>query len=97
MMNELEAERPGAVKLLAINEVGRESSTDLMAALGDIPLLQDVMQGSAWTSWEPTYRDVVIVNGDGVRVDVYNLTSNDLGQPDNYAELKAKLLAAIDG
>lgn len=97
MMKEIEAERPGAVQLLAINEAGYESSTDLMAGLGDIPLLQDVAEDAVWSSWNATYRDVVIVNGEGMRVSVYNLTSYDLGQEANYAELKARLLAAIDG
>lgn len=96
MMSELETERAGAIQLLAINEVGHESGTETMAALGDIPLLQDTMQGDVWASWSAGYRDVVIVDGEGVRVEAYNLTTFDLSNPDNYAALKAKLLAAID-
>lgn len=94
MMKELEAEAPGTFQLLAINEVGHEGSTDEMAMLGDLPLLQDVDGDRVWTSWAAVYRDVVIVDKAGERVEAYNLTTYDLGNPDNYAALKAKLLAA---
>lgn len=41
-----------------------------------------------------TYRDVIILDETNTQVDVFNLTDNDLGNPDNYATLKAKLKAA---
>ena len=94
MMTELAAEAPGAVQLLAVNAVGFESSTEGMAALGDLPLLQDTEAEQAWTRWAVTYRDVIIVDADGYPVDVYNLTLHDLSDPDSYSELKAKLRAA---
>jgi len=97
MMTELDSERAGAIALLAINEVGHESATETMAALGDIPLLQDTTQAGAWAGWAAVYRDVIIVNAKGERVEAFNLTTHDLSNPDNYAALKAKLLAAIDG
>ncbi len=97
MMNELDSERAGAIKLVAINQVGFESSTEGMADLGDIPLLQDTAEVNAWVSWAAVYRDVIIVDAKGERVEAFNLTTHDLSNPDNYAALKAKLLAAIDG
>lgn len=94
MMTELEAEAPGAFQILAVNDVGFEDSTDGMAELGDLPLLQDTAEIDADGNWAAEYRDVVIVDGDGLRVEAYNLTVHDLSDPANYAELKAKLLAA---
>lgn len=95
-MKEIEAERPGAVQLLAVNQVSLEAHTDGMAMLGDLPLLQDTASALAWASWGAEYRDVVIVDREGMRVEAYNLTLHDLGQPENYAALKAKLLAVVD-
>lgn len=94
MMKELESEHPGAVQLLAINQAGHEASTETMAALGDIPLLQDTPDANVWASWTAVYRDVVIVDAEGMRVEAYNLTTHDLSNPTNYADLKAKLLDA---
>jgi hypothetical protein len=94
MMNELSSEHPGAVQLMAVNQVGHESSTDTMADLGDIPLLQDTAETDAWTTWNVEYRDVVIVNTEGKQVEAYNLTTYDLSNPDNYATLKDKLRTA---
>lgn len=41
-----------------------------------------------WTTWAPTYRDVVILGPDNVEYAVYNLTSNDLSDPSAYAALR---------
>ena len=60
-----------------------------MSDLGDLPLLQD--EANVWSDWNVTYRDVVILDGNNEAVDVYNLTENDLSDPDNYAALAALL------
>ena len=91
MQLELDAEGlTTPIKLLAINEDGYESSLPGMASLGDIPLLQDTEEAQVWTSWEANYRDVIIVDTDGVQVGVYNLTQNTLSNEGNYAELKSR-------
>ena len=95
-MKEIEAERPGVVQLTAVNAVGFESEVEGMAMLGDIPLLQDVDPDRVWTSWGAVYRDVVIVDRDGFRVEAYNLTQFDLSRPENDSTLKTKLLAVVD-
>ncbi len=54
----------------------------------------DTAAAHAWGTWNPVYRDVIIVDAEGNRVEAYNLTTYDLGNPDNYAALKAKLQSA---
>ena len=78
--------------LLAVNEVGHEAGNPTMAALGDLPLLQDTVAEGAWTSWSVTWRDVVLLDEDNRVVGVYNLTSNDLADPANYATLQDMIL-----
>lgn len=49
-----------------------------------------------WESWAATYRDVQVVDAEGARVAVYNLTDHDLADADNYETLKEMLLDAVD-
>ncbi len=95
MQKELAQEMPGLkLQLLAVNEVGHEGGLMTMADLGDLPLLQDVAETRAWSTWKAVYRDVVIVDANGKIVDVYNLTVNNLGDAARYQELKQKLIDA---
>lgn len=48
-----------------------------------------------WDSWQITYRDVVILDGNNVPVAVFNLTSNDLQNSANYQALKDLLLSFV--
>jgi hypothetical protein len=95
MQNELETENPGTIiRLLGCNQIGAEAGNDENCAGRDLPWLQDTIDQHVWTQWQVTYRDVVILDADNIPVDVYNLTTYDLANPANYAELKARLRAA---
>lgn len=71
-----------------------------MTADRTTPWLQDVdgnanQSSDVWYDlWDVTYRDVIIVNGQNESVDVYNLTTNDLGVAANYATMREKLVDA---
>ncbi len=78
-----------------MNEVGQESGLPTMAALGDLPLLQDTLLVDAWGSWEVTYRDVVLLDEDNVEVGVFNLTVHDLNDPLNYQALSDLITAEL--
>ena len=57
-----------------------------------IPFLQDVKDVNAWRKWEVVYRDVIILDRDGVPVGVFNLTEHDLSMMGEYETLKGMLL-----
>jgi len=97
MQDELEAAGIGDVHLLGINEVGHEGAIALMSESGDIPLLQDTTDVNAWELWEVTYRDVIVSDRNGDVVDIFNLTGQSLGLPENYDALKALLIGALSG
>lgn len=98
MQQELASERPDLpISLLTINEDGYQSGLETMSGLGDLPVLQDGASSGVWDSWEATWRDVIIVDEEGIAVYNYNLTDNDLGDPINYEQLKSILIAVAEG
>ena len=62
----------------------------------DIPWLQDIEEVDAWNQWDVRYRDVYILDQRGSLRFIYNLTINDLGNPDNLDLLKNAMTGLID-
>ena len=56
-----------------------------------IPWLQDTAGVDAWGAWEVANDDVVILDTENKKLEVYNLITHDLRTPTDYAELKALL------
>ena len=94
MQAELSAEGHD-IPILAINEIGF-TGLDGMSALGDLPVLQDTAEEDVWADWDVTFRDVVILDRDNQKVGEFNLTTDSLSNPENYAALKALLIAAAE-
>ena len=101
MQGELDAEYPLLkIQLLGINEKGQESGNTNATNGRDIPWLQDVdLDGNgradvAYDLWDVTFRDVVILDGNNVQVDVYNLNDHNLAEAEEYAALKEMLIDA---
>lgn len=94
MQKELEAEAPGAIRLLGVNGIGLEADNATMTNGRVLPWLQDVAGVDVWTKWGVTYRDVVILDATGTVRGAYNLTVHDLNVAANRDELKAQLKAA---
>jgi hypothetical protein len=79
---------------VGFNSIGLEVGNPAMCEGRDLPWLQDTVEVRAEESWNPVYRDVVILDEDNVPVSVYNLTDHNLLEAAKYEELKAILLAA---
>jgi hypothetical protein len=94
MQKELDAELGAKVQLLGVNGIGQEAGNPSITANRTIPWLQDTASEAVWASWNVTYRDVVVLDGENRPVAIYNVTSNNLGIPENYAALKQILLDA---
>lgn len=77
-----------------INEVGHEVDLEVMAGSIDLPLLQDTEEADVWNTWAVTYRDVILLDASGAYSGVYNLTDNDLADPENLEALEALVAAA---
>ena len=96
MQKELDAElggEPGSkVQLLGVNGIGQDAGNPAITARRTLPWLQDTASDAVWVSWNVSYRDVVVLDGENRPVAIYNVTSNNLGVPENYAALKQILL-----
>jgi hypothetical protein len=89
MQSELEAEYPALdIQILGVNGVGFEVANSVITDGRDLPWLQDVAAQDVWTSWNVTYRDVIILDPYNQVYAVYNLTSNSLAIPPNFDALK---------
>lgn len=87
---------------MAVNEQGQEFGNEFLEE--DLPCLQDGEKGP-WTTWDPIYRDVIVLDGENRKVAVFNLTDTPLANYDvgtqsyvtntaNYAALRSILLGA---
>ncbi|MCH5377650.1 MAG: dockerin type I domain-containing protein [Planctomycetes bacterium] len=101
MQGELDAEYPVLrIQLMGVNELGQEAGNANTTDGRDIPWLQDVDDNGnaradvASDLWNVTFRDVVILDGNNVKVGVYNLTQHNLAVAENYSTLKSMLIDA---
>ena len=63
----------------------------------DLPLLQETAEYPVWDDWAAEWRDVFVLDADGVVVDIYNLTSHSLGEEANVAEFEQIIATALGG
>ena len=84
------------IRIIGINETGHETGNDLMCDGRDLPWLQDTDATQVWDRWTHVYRDVIIVGPDNVPIEAFNLTTQDLSDPANYAALRQKFLDAAN-
>ena len=101
-MDSLEAEiaaeaRSLDVRIVGVNEIGQESGNPLIAPLCELPWLQDTEAQRVWERWEPSYRDVIVLDEENERVAVFNVTTYDLGTPANFDSLKTLLTGIAAG
>ncbi len=101
MQSELDETYPALrIQLLGVNQRGQEPGNANATDGRDIPWLQDVDENQnsagdvADDLWDVAYRDVVILDGENVQVGVFNLSANDLGEPEHYAALREMLVDA---
>ena len=95
-MNAVSTEFP--IALIAVNENGHgnPSNYESTGDLGILPVLEDTADADVWGLWEVTYRDVIILNPCGEKAGVYNLSTHNLSDAADYAELKQLLLDAAN-
>lgn len=81
--------------ILGINAVGMEGGNPAITAERSLPWLQDVASVEAWEAWGVTYRDVRVLDEDGVLVGIFNLTEHDLAEPESLAALQEMIESAV--
>lgn len=93
MQNEL-SDTPTSVRILGVNAVDAVAGNETIVVDRTLPWLQDDAAVDAWGAWEVRWRDVVVLDAEGKRLHVYNLTEHDLADEAHYDALKNALEAA---
>ena len=96
MQKELDADYPELdIQLLGVNQEGYAGGNGSMTLGRDIPWLQDVDGASdVWTSWNVTFRDVVILDAENTKEGTFNVTSYNLQLLEDYTALRQMLVEA---
>lgn len=82
--------------ILGVNAAGLEVGNVTVTADRTLPWLQDTDSVDAWGAWGVTWRDVWVLDPDGVLVGIMNLTEHDLSAPENFAALQELIESADD-
>ena len=77
------------VAIIGVNETGYESASEAFCEGRALPWLQDTPQSAMWQSWGVVYRDVFILDSEGMLLEAYNLSMHDLAV--DYDDLKGIL------
>ena len=94
MQAEILAANPESkIRVIGVNQTGQEAWNDVAVEGNVAPWLQDV-DDTVWTSWQAAWRDVVVLDAENRKVAVFNLIEHDLVNAEDYAALRAILLAA---
>jgi hypothetical protein len=97
MQNELIQEYPNLpIKLLSINQIGAENGISSFNETHGLPMVNDNANDNIWLQWESQWRDFYILNKQNELLEIYNLTEHNLNDPQNYQELKQKLVDAVE-
>lgn len=81
------------VKLFVIADLDSDGATAAFTMGNSLPVLQDNRVANVQRNWMAAIRDVVVVDDEGTRRLVYNLTTRSLTDSTFYDDLKARLLA----
>ena len=82
------------VQILGMNQLGHEGGNSTISQDNTIPWLQDGDtdndgQSDVWlNSWAFTFRDVVIVGPNNEVLDIFNVTTQNLAEGENFNQLK---------
>lgn len=93
MQQELQSTHPELdIIVFGVNYAGHESGVSETVEGRTLGLLQDTDAANVVSSWNPTYRDVVILNESNEISATFNLTDFDLSDPGNYTTLRDLLI-----
>lgn len=81
------------VPIHGLNAAGLEAFNAAFVEGRDLPWLQDPDDG-VWNAWGAVWRDLYLVDAQGVLLERWSLTDVDLREPANHQGIKAAILEA---
>lgn len=93
MQRNFDALTPAApIQIVVVNEIGAESATRSVIEGRSLPFVQDVTAARVWRAWGAALRQLWIVDGQGRRVEVIDITTRPLTDPSNATAVQSRLL-----
>jgi hypothetical protein len=94
MQREITASMPTRpVKFFVIADLDSDGATSVFTMGVTLPVLQDNRTANVQANWMAAIRDVVLVDDEGTRRLVYNLTTRSLEESVYYNDLKSRILS----
>lgn len=92
MQRNFDALSPASIQIVVVNEIGAESATASILAGRELPFVQDVTAARVWRAWGATLRQLWIVDRQGRRADVIDITTRPLTDPSNATSVQSRIL-----
>lgn len=83
---------PAPIQVVVVNEIGAESATASVLRDRTLPFVQDSATARVWASWGASRYQLWIVDGQGRRLEVLNLSTAPLTDPTNATRVQTRLL-----
>jgi hypothetical protein len=80
------------VQIIVVATIGSEMNPTLLTGMETLPLVLDSTMTNIQRDWMSALRDVVVLDENGTRQFVFNLTAHNLNDSANYDMLKAELV-----
>ena len=95
MQAELESSYPNLdIEIFAINMTGTSSGLQYFSSDLNRPVVQDDTATGIWNDWGASWRDVYILDQNNELILVYNLTTYNLSDSNNYNTLMQHFIDA---
>jgi hypothetical protein len=92
VMHEAIAEELGfEIPIVGLNAAGLQDANPVITDGRDLPWLQDT-SGDVWDAWRAEWRDIFVLDADGVIIDHRNLTAFDLTNTELFTTYQNMLI-----
>lgn len=83
---------PAPIQIVVVDQIGAEQLLGSILADRALPVVQDTAAAHVWASWGASLRELWIVDAQGRRVEVIDVTTHALTDPSNATQVQSRLL-----
>lgn len=84
---------PAPIQIVVVDQIGAEQLLGSILTDRLLPVVQDHASAHVWASWGASLRELWLVDAQGRRAEVVDLTTHPLTDPSNASLVQTRLLA----